>query len=126
MPKSRSRRSTQRRPPARRPGQQRPAPQVPTVTAPGVRGSVERVSSPILVWLSARPKVLLPLLSLGLLVGGFLAPVPVAVPLLLLLLLVVGWLTYLSWPAVQGGGRVVRVATLALLLVALVTKTTSG
>jgi hypothetical protein len=65
-------------------------------------------------------------LSLVLLVGGLAAPLPVAVPLLLVLLAVVGWLTYLSWPAVQGGGRVVRVATVGLVGLAVVLRLVSG
>lgn len=119
MPKSRSRRKSAPRRPAG-PRGSRPAPVVPTVVAPGLRGAVERRSAPLLVWMSSRPKVLLPLLSLALLVGGLAAPLPVAAPLLLLLLAVVGWLTYLSWPVVQGGGRVVRVATVGLVALALV------
>jgi hypothetical protein len=123
VPKSRSRRQPQRR---RQPGSgQRPsaaATQVPASTAPRLRGAVERRSAPVLLWLSSRPRLLLPLVSIALLAGGFLAPAPVAVPLLVLLLALVGWLTYLSWPAVQGGARVVRVATLGLLVLAVVTK----
>ena len=119
MPKSRSRRQPQRRPSSRpRPA----ATQVPVSTAPGLRGAVERRSAPVLTWLAQRPKVLLPLVSIALLAGGFLGPPVVAVPLLLVLLALVAWLTYLSWPAVQGGARVVRVATLGLLLLAVVTK----
>lgn len=114
MPKSRSRRPQQRRP-ARR----RPVPPVPPPTAPGLRGAVERRSAPLLTWLTQRSKLLLPFGSLALLMGGFLLPVPVAVPMLVLLLALVGWLTYLSWPAVQGGARVVRVATLVLLVLAI-------
>jgi hypothetical protein len=81
---------------------------------------VERRSAPVLVWLSSRPKVLLPLVSLALLIGGLAGPLPVAVPLLLLLLAVVAWLTYLSWPAVHGTARLVRVATVGLVALALV------
>lgn len=118
MPKSRGR----RKPATRRPSAQRrrPAPTVPPPTAPGLRGDVERRSKPVLVWLSTRPKLLLPLLSLALLVGGLAAPLPVALPLLLVLLVIVGWLTYLSWPVLHGGGRVVRAATVGLVALALV------
>lgn len=122
MPKSRSRRT-----PQPRPVQQRPAARpTPTVTAPGMRGAVERASAPALVWLSQRPKLLLPLVSLALLVGGMVAPVGVAVPLLVLLVLVVGWLTYLSWPAVDRGARIVRIVTLALIVMAIVSKLLRG
>jgi hypothetical protein len=80
----------------------------------------------VLAWLSTQPKVLLPLGSLVLLFGGFLAPAYLAVPMLVLLLLVVTWLTYLSWPAVHGGARLVRAATLVLLVLAVVVKAAGG
>jgi hypothetical protein len=118
VPKSKTRRkAAARRPPAGRP---RPPVAVPPPTAPGLRGAVERRSTPVLRWLSARPKMLLPLLSVLLLLGGLAAPLPVAVPLLLVLLAVVGWLTYLSWPAVHGTGRLLRVATVAMVAGAVV------
>jgi hypothetical protein len=78
-----------------------------------------------LVWLSTRPKVLLPLVSLALLIGGLAAPLPVGLVLLLLLLAVVGWLTYLSWPAVHGTARFVRVATVGLVALACVLRLVS-
>jgi hypothetical protein len=124
VPKSRSRRKpAPRRPSGPRAG--RPARVVPPTVAPGPRGEVERRSRPLLLWLSSRPKLLLPVLSLTLLVGGLAAPLPVAVPLLLVLLAVVGWLTYLSWPVVQGGGRIVRLATVGLVGLALVLRLVS-
>jgi len=85
---------------------------------------VERASAPVLVWLSARPRFLIPVVSALLLIGGLAAPVAVGVPLLLLLLLLVGWLGYLSWPVVQGTSKVVRLATLELVLAALVLRLT--
>ena len=119
MPKSKGRRK-----PASRPGagqrRTRPAPMVPPPTAPGLRGDVERRSAPVLVWLSTRPKILLPLASLALLIGGLAAPLPVALPLLLVLLAIVGWLTYLSWPVVHGTARYVRLATVGLVAAAVV------
>ena len=117
MPKSKGRRkpAPSRRSPHRR---GRAAPVVPPPTAPGLRGEVERRSAPVLVWLSTRPKLLLPLVSLALLVGGLAAPLPVAVPLLLVLLAIVGWLTYLSWPVVHGTARYVRLATVGLVAAA--------
>jgi hypothetical protein len=117
VPKSRGR----KKPAPRRPAQQRqarPAPVVPAPTAPGLRGDVERRSGPVLVWLSTRPRVLLPLASLLLLIGGLAAPLPVALPMLLVLLALVAWLTYLSWPAVHGTARLLRVATLGLVALA--------
>lgn len=124
MPKSKGRRkpAPSRRSPQRR---GRPAPVVPPPTAPGLRGAVERRSAPVLVWLSTRPKLLLPLASLALLIGGLAAPLPVALPLLLVLLAIVSWLTYLSWPAVHGTGRYVRLATVGLVALACVLRLVS-
>jgi hypothetical protein len=124
VPKSRSRRTPRNRPVSQR--SPAPPPPVRAAPAPGLRGAVERRSAPALVWLSSRPRLLVPLLSLGLLIGGLVAPVWLAVPMLVLLVLLVGWLTYLSWPAVQGGARVVRVATLVLIVMAIVSKLLRG
>src|SRR5687767_7925339 len=101
MPKSRSRRKPTPRPRAPK------APLVPQ-PAPGVRGEVERISAPALVWLSSRPKFLLPVLMAVLLIGGLVAPPGLGVPLLLVLVAALVWLTYLSWPVVEGTGRLVR------------------
>ena len=86
------------------------------------RRAVERRSAPVLVWLTSKPKLLLPVVSLALLVGGLASPPTVGVVLLLALLGVVGWLTYLSWPVVEGGARVVRVLTLGLLVAAVLSR----
>ena len=120
MPKSRSR----RKPP---PPRQRKPPKEPLVAvpAPGFRGKVERRSAPALVWLSARPKFLLPLLIVVLLIGGLAAPTPVGAPLLVLLLGLVAWLSYLSWPVLDSTPRLIRVALVGLLLAALAGKVTA-
>lgn len=86
--------------------------------APGLRGTVERRSAPLLLWLSARPKVLLPAVTVLLLLVGLVAPTPVGVPVLVLLALLIGWLSYLSWPAVDTAPRLLRVATVGLVLAA--------
>ena len=96
------------------------------MSAPGTpppsatRREVSRRSAPVLRWLSQRPKILLPLVSVALLLGGFALPPAVGVPLLLVLLLIIGWLSYLSWPLVEGSARLIRIALLALLVVAIV------
>lgn len=87
--------------------------------APGLRGKAERFSAPALLWLSARPKFLLPVATFVLLVVGLAAPTAVGVPVLGLLVLLIGWLSYLSWPAVEGVARVLRLATLGLLIAAI-------
>ena len=85
----------------------------------GVRGAVERRSAPVLRWLSARQKVLLPALVVVLLVGGLAVPPPWSLLLLAGLGLLLLWLAYLSWPALDGRARALRVAMLALVVVAL-------
>jgi hypothetical protein len=87
-----------------------------------LREQVARLSAPVLRWLSQRPKVLLPLLSVALLIGGLAAPPALGAVLLLALLLVVGWLVFLSWPVVHGPARLVRLAVLGLLAVAILTR----
>lgn len=85
-------------------------------TAPSLRSAVERRSLPALTWLTRRPSWLLPLASVLLLLGGLLVPPAAGVPLLLVLAALLGWLTYLSWPKVAGGGRLMRVAVVAGLV----------
>lgn len=70
----------------------------------------------MLVLLTQQHRALVPLLSVLLLIGGLALPVGLGVPCLLVLAAFVGWLTYLSWPAIVGQARLVRVVTLALLI----------
>lgn len=118
MPKSRSRRKPTSRPRTNRP------PKEPLVKqpAPGVRGEVEKTSAPVLLWLSARPRFFIPVLSALLLIGGLAAPIGFGVPLLLLLVALVGWLSYLSWPVVEGFQKLLRLATIGLVLAAVAGK----
>ena len=118
MPKSRSRRKPPPRPRAKRP------PKEPLVKqpAPGIRGEIERTSAPALLWLSARPKFFVPLLSAVLLIGGLAGPPGVGVPLLMLLVVLIAWLSYLSWPVVEGFQRLLRVGVIGLVLAAVAGK----
>lgn len=81
-----------------------------------LRATVERRSAPLLLWLSSRSKVLLPALVVVLLVAGLAAPATYGAPLLLLLALVLLWLSYLSWPALDGRARALRTGVLLLVL----------
>lgn len=81
-----------------------------------LRSSVERVSRPVLLRLTALPRAvpfltLLALLVVGLLVGGVLGVVTTAV-----VAGFVGWLMYLSWPRLT---RPEKLGRLAVLVVAL-------
>ena len=124
MPKSSGRRKPPARPRAASTRARRP-PLVPQ-PAPGPRGKVERASAPVLVWLSVRPRWFVPALSGALLVAGLFAPAAIGVPLLLLLVAFVGWLSYLSWPAVAGRQRLVRLVMLGLLLFAIAGRLDGG
>ncbi len=90
------------------------------------RRQVERRSAPVLLWLSSRPRALLPLAVVALLVGGLAAPQAYAVPLLLLLVVLLAWLSYLSWPALPPGARVVRAAVLAMVVGTLLQRVASA
>jgi hypothetical protein len=86
------------------------------------RAAVEKRSAPILVLLSQQHRAVVPLVSVLLLIGGLALPPVLGVVCLAVLVAFVGWLTYLSWPAIVGQARLVRVATLALIVVAAVTR----
>jgi VIT1/CCC1 family predicted Fe2+/Mn2+ transporter len=83
-----------------------------------LRRSVEKRSGPVLVLLSHMNRAVVPIVSVLLLLGGLALPAPIGVACLAVLAAFVGWLTYLSWPAIVGAARAVRVATLALILFA--------
>lgn len=85
-----------------------------------LRVAVERRSAPLLAWLSLRPPFLLPVAVVVLLVAGLASPPAYGVPLLLLLELLLLWLSFLSWPALDQGARVLRAAMLGLVLLAVV------
>ena len=85
-----------------------------------LRRTVERRSAPVLLWLSSRPRFLLPLLVAVLLIGGLAAPPAPGLAMLLVLTALLGWLSYLSWPALDGRARLLRTAMLALIGVAIV------
>ena len=98
----------------------RPTPPPPSTPSTGLRRAVERRSATLLVFLSHQPKLLVPVLSILLLVGGLLLPPVYGAVCLGLLVLLVGWLSYLSWPVVVGQARILRLVTLGLLVVVLV------
>jgi hypothetical protein len=74
------------------------------------------VSAPLLVYLHQLPRLmpigaLVVLLALGALLPPALAVIPLA-----LAVLFVGWLSYLSWPAVSGSAKAIRLGIIALLV----------
>jgi hypothetical protein len=83
---------------------------------PAPRRAVERRTGPLLVVLSRQPKLLVPLVAAGLLLVSLFLPGRLAAVPLVLLLLLVGWLTYLSWPVLDGAARTLRLVVLGMVL----------
>lgn len=83
---------------------------------------MERLSVGPLRMLTRTHRFALPLLSAVLLLAGLGLPPAVGLPFLAALALLVGWLSYLSWPVVEGGARVVRLVTLLLIVVGAVNR----
>jgi hypothetical protein len=96
-------------------------PAAPSAT-PTLRVQVERTSRPLLRRLHAWPRPALPLLTVALVMVGVLAPPAVGLAALAVVALFVSWIAYLSWPAVSGSGRLVRVAMVALVVVLALTR----
>jgi hypothetical protein len=76
---------------------------------------------PLVVLLSGLPRAVPFLVVATLLVGGLLAQGVVGGVLLLVLALLLGTLLALSWPALQPGPRVLRVAVVGVVAVRAVT-----
>ncbi len=92
------------------PGAGRPAPR-PTSTSPGARGTLERISLPLLAKLHATPRWLIVVLPAILLFGGLLLRDSWAWLggiLLAVVWIFLAWLTALSWPALSPGSRFFR------------------
>lgn len=81
------------------------------------RHQVESVSRPLLVRLHQQPRLVVPIVTVVLVVVGVLAPVPVALVSLAVIFVFIAWIGYISWPAVPVGGRLMRIAMLALVVV---------
>lgn len=82
-----------------------------------LRARLEVASRPLLVRLTALPKPVVPLVSVVLFAVAILAPPPVAVAALVVIGLFLLWLTFLAWPAIGAGGRLMRVVMVGLVVV---------
>lgn len=82
-----------------------------------IRTRLEVASRPLLVRLTALPKQAVPLASIVLFAVAVLAPAPLAVAALVVIGLFLLWLTFLAWPAVGVGGRLMRVVMVGLVVV---------
>ena len=86
------------------------------------RDGLERRSQPILLALARQPRWLPAAVVAALLLAGLFVPGVVGAVLLLLLVGVLAWFFALSWPAVHGAPRTMRVITIALLLIVAIAK----
>jgi hypothetical protein len=85
--------------------------------APGLRGAIERRSAVPVVFLHRLP-LWVPLLTVfALLAVGMVATGWLAAAALGALALLLAWFAYLNWPALDTGGRVLRIAALGVLVV---------
>jgi hypothetical protein len=91
-----------------------------------MRETVERRSAVLLVFLRSLPRALPGLLLLGLVAAGLALPGLGGTLALLVVALLLGWLTYLSWPAVPAPGRAVRLLVLAVVLAAAAARLTTS
>jgi Family of unknown function (DUF6703) len=87
-----------------------------TPGASGTRRTVEGSSARPLVFLHQLPRWLPPVVLLVLLVTGFAVPGWIGAAALVLVAGFLGWLGYLSWPALSARGRLLRLAAVACML----------
>lgn len=79
-----------------------------------VRALIERRTGPLLVYLSRLPSAVIVIVVLVLAVGGqYVRGIHAGIPLGLLTLLL-AWVSYMTWPAVDRRARVVRVIVVAV------------
>ena len=82
-----------------------------------LRTRLEVASRPLLVRLTALPKQAVPLVTVALFAVAVLAPPAVGLVALVLIGLFLVWLTFLAWPALGVGGKIVRLIMVALVVV---------
>lgn len=95
---------------------------MPETSQPSLRQSMERISRPVLVRLTAMPRLVVPLVTLALIAVGAFAPLPVALLAFALVFVFIAWISYLSWPAIPTSGKAIRAAMLALILILAITR----
>jgi hypothetical protein len=91
-----------------------------------LRQRITKFSYPYVAKLHAAPKLTLPGITLVLALVGVFAPVTVGVVALVLLALLLGWLAFLSWPAVTTGPRFLRIFSIVLILLFAVSRIANG
>lgn len=88
---------------------------------PTLRESIESASYPLVRRLSEWPKWAPFLLILGLMVAGVLIP-SVGWVLIAVVAVFLAWLLYLGWPRLSAVDRLMRIAVIALVVVAAITR----
>lgn len=92
------------------------APADEVVASGSLRAAINARSRPVLAALSRLPRLIVSALVLVLMVVGLSGPLPLALPAFGVLAAFVGWLAYLSWPALDTRGRLLRVLLLAVVI----------
>lgn len=88
-----------------------------TPGATGLRRQVERRSAAPIVFLHQLPGWIVPLAFVAVLIIGFVVTGWVGAIALLFLAAFLGWFSYLSWPSIQLGGRLLRGLALTAVVV---------
>ncbi len=86
------------------------------------RSAFAQHSASILARLTQLPRYTVPGIVLALMLVGLTAPLGYALPALALVAALVAWLAYLSWPALDPRGRMVRTIMIALIVGAVVAR----
>jgi len=97
-----------------------------TPTSSRFRRGVERRSAPILALLTQAPRVLVLLVPLALLLAGFFLPLAVGLVALAIVLAYFGWLSYLSWPSAEIGGKLIRAVMFGVVIALIVVRVAKG
>ena len=111
------------RPTAARPLGPRPQ-RVPSEAKSPARRRLERVSAGPLLRLHRLPRLVLPLVMGALLLAGLLVPGAWAGLFLVILTALLAWLVALSWPALAGSAKVIRVLVVVVIAAAAIWRLT--
>ncbi len=85
---------------------------------------MERSSARPLVWLHQQPAWLPPVVLAVLLIAGLAVPGWLGAAALVLVAAFLGWLAALTWPRLAPGGRLLRLAAVAAVLVVAIIQAT--
>jgi hypothetical protein len=108
-------------------GKGKPLPRGDSFYTPGAsdtRSRMERSSAKPLVWLHQQPAWFPPVVLAVLLIVGLAVPGWLGAAALVLVAAFLGWLAALTWPRLAPGGRLLRVAAVAVVLVVAIIQAT--